>query len=93
MASTETVVSQTKFLIEFNGAIKVDNGCIAIVCGYRAKDKPGKSIAAPQVFFVSFGIDSCRLRQSRLLVRTQFQTQSVDDALRDIVLHGNNVVG
>src|SRR5262249_15559114 len=44
MACAETVVSQGKFVIQFNCPVEVGNRRVAIVGRHRAKDKPRKAI-------------------------------------------------
>src|SRR5205807_10362299 len=73
-------------------ARKVCDGRVAILRRNGAKDEPRKSIPAPQIFFISFSVDRRRLRQASLFVGTQLQTQAIDDALSDFVLHRDNVV-
>src|SRR6266496_2743522 len=93
MTGAQAIVGETEFGIECDGPIEVLDSVGTIRLSHCAKDEAGKPIAATQKFLVSFSVYSCGLRQSRLLIWTQFQTQTIDDALRDLVLHSDNVVG
>src|SRR5438067_13232104 len=66
---------------------------IAILSRHRAKDESRETIAAAQVFVVSLSVNGLRLRQNLLLVGAQLKTQSINDVLGDLVLHGDDVFG
>ena len=68
------------------------DGRVAIRRGDRAKDEARESIASAQVFVVSFGVDSCRLRQTGLFAGAELKSQSINDALCNFVLHRDDVM-
>src|SRR5262249_41417368 len=92
MARAETVVRQGEFVIQFNRPVEMRNRRVTIVRRHGSKDKPGKAIATAQVLIVSFGINSLRLGQAGLFIRTQFNSQSIDNAFSNLVLYRDDVV-
>ena len=62
VARAQAVVRQPKRVVEFDRAIEMLDGRVAIAFGHGAKDKARKPIAAAQKFFVSFGVHRRRLR-------------------------------
>src|SRR6185312_12421882 len=75
----ESVVSQAKLGIELDRSREVGYRCVAVLGRDGPKDETGKAITTAQVFFVSFGIDGLRLRESSLLIRTKLEAQTVDN--------------
>src|SRR5438128_5040838 len=92
LTGAETVISKSEFRIQLNRAGKVFDGRVAILRRDGAKDEARKSIAATQIFFIGFSVDRRRLRQASLFVGTQLQTQPIDDAPGDFVLHRDDVI-
>ena len=92
MTRAQPVIGERKLTIQFNRPREVSNRGIAVFLCDRAKDKSRKAIATAQIFFVSFGINGRRLGQTLLFIGAQFEPQTIDDAFRDLVLHGDDVV-
>src|ERR1051325_3064308 len=57
----------------------------------RAIDEAREIVAATQVLFVCFRVDGQGARELPLLCGRQLYAQAVNDALRDGVLHGDDV--
>src|SRR6266853_2763302 len=74
-----------------NRSLKVFDSRVAIFAGHGAKNKAGKEIAAAQILFVRAGVLRCRLCHSHLFRGTQLETQTLNDALRDSVLNGDDI--
>src|SRR5688572_24878221 len=64
----------------------MQNGSVAIFGGDGAEDKPRKQIASAQVLLVRRCVLRGRFSDSFLFSRTQLQSQSLNDALRNRVL-------
>ncbi len=64
---------------------------VAVFGRDRAEDEAREEVAPAQVFLVSRGALRGGPRDARLLVVRQLQSQPVNDALRDGVLHGEDV--
>src|ERR1041385_1610566 len=59
----------------------------------RVIDERGQAVAAAQVLFRSGSVGSCLAREFVFLIGTQLETQALDDALHDRVLHADDVAG
>src|SRR5688500_1503706 len=69
----------------------MQNGSIAIFGSDGAEDKPRKQIASAQVLFVRSRVLRGRFGDSFLFSRTQLQSQSFNNALRNCVLDRDHV--
>src|SRR3989442_14772028 len=84
---------QREIRIKLNCILEMLNGRRTVFRGNTAKDEPSKRVPTSQILFVSGGAFCCRFGNSHLLGRTKLQAQSLDDTLRDRILHGNDVSG
>src|SRR5262249_23905336 len=93
IAGTQSVKRESKGRVELSGALEPLDGSIAILPRNRAKDEPGKEVAASKILFVCGGVVSSGPRHIDLFVLAQLQTKSICDSLRDGVLQSHYVGG
>src|SRR6266852_4211553 len=91
MSGAQSAVGQRKRRIKIGRVLKMLDRFVDILARDGVINVPAQTIAATQIFFVSFGVRGLLLFEPDLLVRGQFQTQALANLLRDRVLHVDDV--
>src|SRR5258705_373247 len=91
MTATQRAMSESKTWIELDRTSEVFNSRLDVLSSYSVIDIPSHSVATAEVLFVSLDVGGSMSRQVNSLVGAKLQVQSVNDALGDYVLHGDDV--
>src|SRR6185369_15198860 len=93
VATSERGVSECEVWIDLDRAPEVFDRRIEMLTLDRVINKRRETVATTQVFFRRGSIGSCLSRELDFLIRTELESQSLDDALHDRVLHADDVAG
>src|SRR5258708_2613782 len=91
MTGTQRAMSESKTWIDLDRTSEVFNGSVDVLSSYRVVNVPSHSVPTAEVLFVSLSVGGRVSRQVNLLIGAKLQVQSVNYALGDYVLHGDDV--